>query len=237
MKIALLGYGKMGKEIEQVALERGHEISAKFDDQHPVAAAGKIEADAAIDFSVPDAAVASIRKCVDQNLPLVMGTTGWYDQFEEMKRYIQEKDGSFLYATNFSIGVNLFFKLNKVLAEIMDNHTDYEVNMKEVHHTEKLDAPSGTAITLAEDLLTKINRKKSWINQPSSNKEELSIVSERIPEVRGTHRVHYHNDIDEITIEHKAKSRKGFALGAVLAAEWLINKKGIFTMKDVLEIN
>lgn len=232
MKIALLGYGRMGRAIEKVALERGHEIVIRKDIE-PL----KIDlsiADAAIDFSHPTAAFDNIKSCIDSGVAVVSGTTGWLDKFEEIETYCKEKNGSFIYASNFSIGVNLFFNLNSYLAQMMKNIKGYEVAMEEIHHVHKLDAPSGTAISLANDVLEHSD-KNNWTIS-AQKKDELYIGVKRENEVPGTHSVTYTSAIDAIEIKHTAFNREGFALGAVVAAEWLQDKKGIFKMKDVLSL-
>ena len=233
MKIALLGYGKMGKAIERIAIKRGHQIVLKTTvntKQYDIKLA-----DIAIDFSTPNAAFSNISTCLENGVPIVSGTTAWLDKYDEVVALCSEKKGAFIYASNFSLGVNLFFELNKKLAKIMTNYTDYKVSLEEIHHTQKLDAPSGTAITLAQPILENFNKDK-WVLGVTNNEKNLPIVSKRIDNVAGTHHVRYTADVDEIEIIHTAKSRDGFALGAVIAAEWLVDKKGIFTMKDVLEI-
>ena len=232
MKIALLGYGRMGQAIEKVALERNHEIVIKKDIEPLEMDLGI--ADVAIDFSHPSAAFDNIKDCIDHGVPVVSGTTGWLDKFDEIKRYCVEKDGSFIYASNFSIGVNLFFNLNSYLAKMMKHIDGYEVSMEEIHHIHKLDAPSGTAITLANEVLEHSD-KDNW-NIETADKNDLFIEVKREGEVPGTHQVSYTSSIDSIEIKHTAFNRTGFALGAVVAAEWLKNKKGIFQMKDVLSL-
>ena len=232
MRIALLGYGKMGKVIEKIALERGHEIVLRID--NPPIEYDITTADIAIEFSVPEAAVNNIKLCLNNQIPIVSGTTGWLDQFEEMKQLCHQKNGGFIYASNYSLGVNLFFELNTQLAKMMDKFKQYDVCLEEIHHTQKLDAPSGTAITLAEQIIQNTG-KTSWSLNPKS-KENLRITAKRIGNVPGTHAVFYTSDNDEIEIKHTAFNREGFAFGAIIAAEWLLGKKGVFTMKDVLGI-
>lgn len=236
MNIAIIGYGKMGKVIEQIAIERGHNVVLKINSKNVADFNfdNLKKVDAAIEFTNPDLAVNNINICLSSNTPVVVGTTGWYDKFNEVREAIVENDGSLLYATNCSIGVNLFFKLNKYLAKIMDNHPDYEVSMNEVHHTQKLDAPSGTAITLGEGIVENMQAKDLWVKGKALSKNQLGITSERIDNVPGTHEIKYSSEIDDIEIKHTAHNRKGFALGAVVAAEYIANKKGIFTMEDVL---
>jgi 4-hydroxy-tetrahydrodipicolinate reductase len=230
MKIALLGYGRMGKAIEKIALERGHEIVIRKDVE-PVDMDLSI-ADAAIDFSHPLAAYDNIKDCIDSKVPVVSGTTGWLDKFDEIKAYCEEQDGAFIYASNYSIGVNLFFNLNAYLAKMMGKMKEYDVAMEEIHHIHKLDAPSGTAISLANDILDNSEKNQWRIESPQS--DDLFINVKREGEVPGTHQVSYTSAIDSIEIKHTAFNRTGFALGAVVAAEWLHKKKGVFNMKDVL---
>ena len=235
MKIALIGYGKMGKAIEQIALDRGHEIVFKVTSQNADYTPQQLnEADVAIEFSIPDSALNNIYKCFEAQKPIVVGTTGWYDSYEKVAHDCARQDGTLFHATNFSIGVNLFFEVNRKLAQLMDKHKDYEVSMTEIHHTQKLDEPSGTAISLASQIIENVERKHSWKlgNDPMS--VEIPIESLREGQVPGTHSISYENSIDKITIEHEAKNRQGFALGAVLAAEYAAGKKGILTMKDML---
>ena len=238
MKIALIGYGKMGHMIEEVAIERGHDIVLKIhiDNTEEFTKENIASADVAIEFTGPDSAYENVKKCIDFGIPVVSGSTGWNNKLEEMKQYCLQKGGSFLHTSNFSIGVNIFFEVNKLLAKLMAPHSDYDVQLKEVHHTQKRDAPSGTAVTLAEGVLSNLPRKKNWVNKEASTPEELSIISERVDPAAGTHHVKYASAIDDIEIVHTAHSRKGFALGAVLAAEYIADKKGVFDMKDVLNI-
>jgi len=233
MKIALLGYGKMGKVIEQIALQRGHSIIIKVDEN--TASYDITQADVAIDFSAPSAAVANITNCIINNVPVVSGTTGWLDSYDNMVALCKEKESAFIYASNFSLGVNIFFELNKVLAKMMSNLSQYNVDLEEIHHTQKLDAPSGTAITLAEGVIDHSDYK-NWALGNTENSKEISIESKRIENVPGTHHVNYNSEVDAITISHTAHNRNGFALGAVIASEWLIGKSGVFTMNDVLNI-
>ena len=231
MKIALLGYGRMGKAIEKIALERGHEIVIRKDiDDLDI---NLSLADVAIDFSHPSAAFDNIKSCIDHSVPVVSGTTGWLDKYDAAVAYCKQKEGAFLYASNFSIGVNLFFQLNQYLAKMMEKISGYEASMEEIHHIHKLDAPSGTAITLANDLIER-SANESWsIKDKKAN--QIFIDVKREGEVPGTHKVAYSSAIDEIQIKHTAFNRTGFALGAVVAAEWLMNKKGVYSMKDVLQ--
>lgn len=236
MKIALIGYGKMGQAIEEIAVAQGHEIVLKIgiENQEDFTIEAVAQADVAIEFTSPHSAVANIKKCFDAGVAVVCGSTGWLEAWEEVITYCNEKQGAFLYASNFSIGVNLFFELNNYLAKIMAPHSDYDVTMEEIHHTQKKDAPSGTAITLAEKVLEHITRKKQWVNHISDNTSELEIISERIDPAPGTHKIKYHSEIDDIEIIHTAHNRKGFASGAVMAANFLNGKNGVFNMKQVL---
>jgi 4-hydroxy-tetrahydrodipicolinate reductase len=235
MKIALIGYGKMGKEIEAIALQRGHTIVLKIDkDNSETVTTGELQtADVAIEFSTPHTVLENIKKCLSASIPIVVGTTGWYDQFDAIKKNCTEKNGSIFHATNFSLGVNLFFKVNTYLAELMNKYEDYEVSMEEIHHIHKLDKPSGTAITLANQVIANIDRKNKWSIDPVSE-DSLFIKDIREGEVPGTHIIKYHSEIDDIEIMHKAHNRKGFALGALIAAEFLNGKKGIYTMSDII---
>ena len=230
MKIALLGYGKMGKVIEQIALDRGHEIVLKKDQNNTFD--GLENADVAIDFSIPDSAVTNISTCLENGIPVISGTTGWLANYQNMVDLCQKNNGSFIYASNFSLGVNVFFELNDYLAKMMANLKQYQVSMEEIHHTQKLDAPSGTAITLAEGIIKNTNYTQWTLENPKAN--EIQIEAKRIENVPGTHSVFYDSTVDQIEIKHTAHSREGFALGAVVAAEWLVGKKGVFSMKDVL---
>ncbi|GAB2823031.1 4-hydroxy-tetrahydrodipicolinate reductase [Ferruginibacter profundus] len=236
MKIALIGYGKMGKAIEEIALRRGHTTDLKIDINNidSFTAANLQQCDVAIEFTGPHSAVENISKCLDAGIPVVSGSTGWLEQWPLIKDKCEKLNGALLYASNFSVGVNLFFELNKKLAQLMRNHEEYAISMEEIHHTQKKDAPSGTAITLAEQVLENIPRKKKWLNEPAKYPNELSIISKRIDPAPGTHSIKYSSEIDDIEIIHTAHSRTGFATGAVLAAEFLAGKKGIYTMKDVL---
>ncbi|WP_295336042.1 4-hydroxy-tetrahydrodipicolinate reductase [Flavobacterium sp.] len=233
MKIALLGYGKMGKVIERIALERGHEIVLRKDASNTYN--GLENADVAIDFSVPTAAVDNISTCLSANVPVVSGTTGWLDRYDEMVRLCEAKNGTFLYGSNFSLGVNLFFELNEYLAKMMARFADvYKVSMEEIHHTQKLDSPSGTAISLAKGIIQHSDYE-SWTEDQAEN-NQIHIEAKRIENIPGTHSVFYSSDVDFIEIKHVAHNREGFALGAVLAAEWIQDKKGVFSMKDVLDL-
>ncbi|WP_374549437.1 4-hydroxy-tetrahydrodipicolinate reductase [Flavobacterium sp.] len=234
MKIALLGYGKMGKVIERIALERGHEIVLKKSSASTFD--GIENADVAIDFSIPDVAVENISICLEKGIPVVSGTTGWLDDYQKIVDLCEAKNGAFLYGSNFSLGVNLFFELNNYLAQMMSKFKEYNVSMEEIHHTQKLDKPSGTAISLAKDILKNYPEKKDWTIDNTTN-EELFIDVKRIENVPGTHSVFYNSDVDFIEIKHVAHNREGFALGAVVASEWILGKKGVFSMKDVLNLN
>ena len=233
MKIALLGYGRMGKAIEELAKDRGHEIVSIYDKDSTQGDISK--ADVAINFSIPSAAVNNLKLAFDHEVPVVCGTTGWLEQLNEIHDYCKLKKSGFLYASNFSIGVNLFFKLNELTAQLMKGQEkNYTAHLEETHHIHKLDAPSGTAITLAEGIAAQNDRYKKWSMDPKT--DDLKISAYREGEVPGTHSITYSSEVDEISIEHKAHSRQGFALGAVIAAEWLQGKEGIFSMKDVLNL-
>ncbi len=232
MNLALLGYGKMGKVIERLAIEKGHTIV--FKKSSSTSEGDLTKADAAIEFSTPEVAVANLKRCFEARIPVVSGTTGWLKHYSEIIKFCEESNGSFIYASNFSVGVNLFFNLNEKLAKLMAPWKAYEVSVSEIHHTQKKDAPSGTAISIAEGIL-KYSDKKDW-KLNTSQEDIIAINAERIEDVKGTHEVFYTSEIDTISIKHEAHSRDGFAIGAILAAEWLQTKKGIFTMKDVLNI-
>jgi 4-hydroxy-tetrahydrodipicolinate reductase len=238
MKVALLGYGRMGKEIEKIALSRGHEISLiiDVDNPHDLSIENLKKCDVAIEFTIPDSAVKNYFTCFKAGIPVVSGTTGWLDKKEEVYDMCKNTKGTFFYGSNFSVGVNLFFELNKKLAELMAPRSEYNVEMKEVHHTKKLDAPSGTAISLAEDILEILPQKEAWVNDKIPTEQEINIKSERIGQVPGIHTIKYESNIDFIEITHSAKSREGFAFGAVIAAEYCLENKGILTMKDLLKI-
>ena len=233
MKIALLGYGRMGRAIENIAKNRGHEIVAKIDKDQ---IEGTLEhANVAINFSIPDAAVNNIFSALSLKIPVVCGTTGWLEDLKKVTDFTTKNDTAFLYASNFSIGVNLFFKLNEQLAKMMNNQSEYKVNIEEIHHIHKLDAPSGTAITLAEGIIE--NSKSSDWSLSTDKSDEIQIDAIREGEVPGTHTITYESSIDAISIKHEAHNREGFALGAVVAAEWIVGKKGIFKMSDVLNLS
>jgi len=232
MKIALLGYGKMGQTIERIALERGHEIVLKKDEFNTYE--GLSNADVAIDFSIPAVAVENISSCFYANVPVVSGTTGWLDHYEEMVALCQEKNGAFISSSNFSLGVNLFFGLNEYLAKMMSKFDSYKVEMEEIHHTQKLDAPSGTAISLAKGVIENSDYTGWTLEEAKEN--QIHIEAIRTENVPGTHTVTYNSTVDTIEIKHTAHNRDGFALGAVIAAEWIVGKHGVFTMKDVLNL-
>lgn len=242
MKIALLGYGKMGQIIERFATERGHEIVLKIgiDNLDDFTIENLKQADVAIDFSAPDAAVNNIYKCFEAKVAIVVGTTGWYGELQKIKNDCEQSNNTLLYGSNFSIGVNIFFHLNKVLAKLMNNYPAYDVQVEEIHHTQKLDSPSGTAMTLAEDIIEGLDSKKEWVNElvgtPIPDKltnYQVLIESHRIENVPGTHTIVYGSEVDDIEIKHTAHSRAGFALGAVIAAEWLQNKRGFYSIADI----
>ena len=238
MKLALIGYGKMGKAIEEIAVQKGHEIVVRIDQPnlHEFTKENLSKADAAIEFTGPHSAYNNVKACLDFGIPVVCGSTGWTDQLEELKQYCAAKNGGFIYSSNYSIGVNIFFEVNKKLSALMAAHKDYEVILEETHHTQKKDAPSGTAITLAEQILEQVKRKKQWVNELSDKPEDLEIISQRIDPAPGTHSIKYSSVIDDIEIIHTAHNRTGFASGAVLAAEFIKDKKGFFTMKEVLNL-
>ena len=227
MKIALIGYGKMGKAIESIAVNKGHEIVLKIDIQNnqDFTEAAIQKADVAIEFTGPHSAFENVKKCVTWGVPVVSGSTGWLHQWDEIKNLCEAKSGTIIYSSNYSIGVNLFFELNKQLAQLMEPYNSYDVSMTEVHHTEKKDAPSGTAISLAEQILANLGRKNKWVNAASANSNELVIQSERIDPAPGTHMVKYSSEVDDIEIIHTAHTRGGFASGAVLAAEFAFEKR------------
>ena len=233
MNIALLGYGKMGKTIEKIAIERGHSIVLTIDkDDHDY---DITKADVAIDFSIPTVAFNNISNCINNQVPVISGTTGWLQDYDKAVALCKEKQGTFIYASNFSLGVNIFFELNKTLAKMMSNLKQYNVSLEEIHHTQKLDAPSGTAISLANGIIAEHDGYEQWkLDENAEN--TIPIVAKRIEDVPGTHTVTYQSSVDTITIEHKAHNRLGFALGAVIAAEWIIGKTGVFTMNNVLNI-
>jgi len=236
MKIALLGYGKMGQEIERMCAKMDYEIILIIDSEDDWRKSGSRlkEADIAIDFSVSDQVVENIYRCFDASVPVVVGTTGWHNEIEEVKKICYERGQSLFYSTNFSIGVNLFFDLNRYLAKLMSERGEYEISIEETHHIHKQDTPSGTAIVLANDIIKHIGRLAKWVKESPDKPEELGIKSFRLENVPGTHKIRYESENDMIEIVHTAKNRRGFAIGAIMAAEWLIGKKGYFEMNDML---
>ncbi len=236
MNILILGYGKMGRAIEEIAEERGHTIKHKININNTQALKyiDPSEIDVAIEFTQPDAAFGNVKYCIENSIPVVCGTTGWLDKMPEVKKLCEERNGTFFGTSNFSLGVNLFFRLNKLLAQLMNHHPNYEVEITEIHHTGKKDAPSGTAITLAEGIIQEIAAKKKWVNEETGDKKAVPIISKREADVPGTHIVKYVSNTDDIEIIHTAHSRAGFALGAVLVAEWILDKKGVLTMDDFM---
>jgi 4-hydroxy-tetrahydrodipicolinate reductase len=241
MKIALIGYGKMGKTLEKVAILRGHEVVLRIDVDNRADFDRLAEADVAIEFTRPESAVLNLEKCIVAGVPVVCGTTGWLSEFERISALCVEKNSAFFYASNYSIGVNIFFEINRQLAKMMNDYPMYDISMEEIHHTQKLDAPSGTAITLAQGILQNISRKTNWVTNTEGSAStipvadsDISILAKRIDPAPGTHVVQYNSPIDSIEITHTAHSREGFATGALVAAEWLVGKKGVFSMKDLL---
>ena len=246
MKIALIGYGKMGKAIHELANEKNVKLDKKhydisliidFDNRNSITKEDLQQVDVAIEFTSPHTAVENIKWCFDADIPVVVGSTGWTDNLTEINQYAIDNNKAFLFAPNFSIGVNIFFEVNRYLAQIMNNHDEYNILLEEIHHTEKKDAPSGTGLHAALDILKRIERKKDWINNETKNIETLSILSKREENVPGTHIVTYESAIDKIDLIHTAHNRKGFAGGALLAADWILNKKGAYSMEDVLGFN
>lgn len=237
MKIALIGYGKMGKEIEQILIARGHTIPLIIDlnNTNDLDTAHLQKVDVAIEFTTPSTAYGNVVKCLEEGVPVVCGTTAWLDKLPEVEQLCKEKNGAFFYASNYSIGVNIFFEINRRLAQLMNRFGEYDVTIEETHHTQKKDAPSGTAVTLAEGVLENLDRKQKWVCGTTTIPEELEVVAIRRSVVPGTHTVTYESDVDALSITHMAKSRRGFALGAVLAAEFLHGKTGIFSMKDLMQ--
>ena len=238
MNIALIGYGKMGKAIEEIAISRGHSVVVKFNSQNPLESSQLRTTDVAIEFSQPDLALKHIKLCADGQIPIVVGTTAWEEHLPEIINHIDKREASLIYSSNFSIGVNLFFELNKHLARLMNDKTDYVASITEIHHTQKIDAPSGTAVTLAKDLISNHTAYSSWkLTGQSENMEktDLPISAIREENVPGTHLISYTSEIDTLTIEHQAHNRKGFALGAVIAAEFIHKKQGVYTMSDILK--
>jgi 4-hydroxy-tetrahydrodipicolinate reductase len=238
MNIALIGYGKMGKAIEEIAISRGHSVVVKFNSQNPLESSQLRTTDVAIEFSQPDLALKHIKLCADGQIPIVVGTTAWEEHLAEIINHIDKREASLIYSSNFSIGVNLFFEMNKYLARLMNDKTDYVASITEIHHAQKIDAPSGTAVTLAKDLISNHPTYSSWkLTGQSQNmeKSDLPISAIREENVPGTHLISYTSEIDTLTIEHKAHNRKGFALGAVIAAEFIYKKQGVYTMSDILK--
>jgi 4-hydroxy-tetrahydrodipicolinate reductase len=236
MRIVLIGYGKMGKEIERIAIDRGHQIVSKIDIENPddlISLTNK-DVDVAIEFSNPISAFSNIMKCIEKQIPIVCGTTGWLEKKSEVEKATQSFDSTFFYASNYSIGVNLFFKLNKQLAKLMQPHAGYDIYTNEIHHVEKKDSPSGTAITIAEGIMSQYSNKKKWVNNKIPGADEIAIWSQRESTKPGTHTVKYISKVDQIEVTHEAFSREGFALGAVIAAEWILGKKGVLGMDDML---
>ena len=234
MKIALIGYGKMGKTLERVAVSRGHEVVLKIDVDNRQDFDRLQEVDVAIEFTRPESAVSNLEKCIAAGVPVVCGTTGWLAEYARISDLCKAQESSFFYASNYSIGVNIFFEINRRLADMMNGYPIYDVSMEEIHHTQKLDAPSGTAITLAEGIFDNLSRKTHWVCNREGSSSDLAITAKRVDPAPGTHIVRYDSPIDSIEITHTAHSREGFATGAVLAAEWLVGKKGVFSMKDLL---
>lgn len=240
MKIGLIGYGKMGKIIEEIAVSRGHTITAKCNSRFPIESIDFSEIDVAIEFTAPIFAVNHIEHCINHNTPVIVGTTAWNESLPYVKDFVAQNNGSLLYASNFSIGVNIFFDINKRLAELMEGKLDYTVSIEEIHHKQKLDAPSGTAVSIANDILNENENLSSWIHHnetpPTVQPGQVAVTSKREDGVPGTHSVQYTSEIDTIEIIHTAHNRQGFALGAVIAAEWILGKKGVFTMQDVIKL-
>jgi 4-hydroxy-tetrahydrodipicolinate reductase len=237
MRIVLIGYGKMGKEIERIAIDRGHQIVSKIDIENPddlISLTNK-EVDVAIEFSNPVSALSNIMKCIEKQIPIVCGTTGWLEKKAEVEKATQSFDSTFFYASNYSIGVNLFFKLNKQLAKLMQPHAGYDIYTNEIHHIEKKDSPSGTAISIAEGIMSQYPNKNKWVNNEIPGADEIAIWSQRESTKPGTHTVKYISKVDQIEVTHEAFSREGFALGAVIAAEWILGKKGVLGMDDMLK--
>jgi len=239
MKVALIGYGKMGKEIESILIDRGHTVSLiiDIDNASDLDAAHLAGVDVAIEFTTPQTAFGNIMTCLEAGVPVVCGTTGWLDRLEEVKETCRSRNGAFFYASNYSVGVNVFFEVNRRLAELMERFPEYDVTVEETHHTQKKDAPSGTAITIAEGILENLSRKQKWVCGVTTVPGELEITAVRRSIVPGTHTVTYESAADQITLTHRANGRRGFAMGAVLAAEFLCGKQGIYTMKDLLGLN
>lgn len=239
MNILLLGYGKMGQLIDKLATADGHTIIGKInvDNRAELANIDTHKVDVAIEFSQPAAAIENIKWCIDHKIPVAVGTTGWLDRKTEVDTYCDQHNGTYLFASNFSIGVNLFFKLNQYLAKLMNRQDQYEIKTKEIHHTQKLDAPSGTSITIAEGILDNLERKSNWVNKEAQTNNELSIISERIDPAPGTHEVDYSSSVDTIEIKHTAHSREGFVKGAIAVAQWLKDQQGVKSMDDFLKLD
>jgi 4-hydroxy-tetrahydrodipicolinate reductase len=239
MKIALIGYGKMGKAIEEIAISRGHEITHRFSSSNPIQTNNLSDSDVAIEFTRPNLAIEHIHYCINQNLPIVVGTTSWQDKLSDVCDFVNSNKGALLHASNFSVGVNIFFELNRALAKLMSNQPEYKIEAEEIHHVQKLDAPSGTAVSLLNDILEENKNYTDWqvvSNFNEADSKKIPVIAKREPDVPGTHEINYSSEIDTITIKHIAHNRKGFALGAVLAAEFLNGKSGVYTMSDVLKI-
>lgn len=240
MNIALIGYGKMGKIIEEIAISRGHSIVAKSNSQSPIELIDFSKVDVAIEFTAPHFAVNHIKHCIKNNTPVIVGTTAWNNELDNVKEIVHQKGGSLLYASNFSIGVNIFFDINRRLAQLMEGKSEYAASVQEIHHKQKVDAPSGTAVSIANDMLLENEDYSSWIHNedtpPDVQNGQVAVTSFREDGVPGTHIVDYRSEIDTIEIKHIAHNRKGFGLGAVIAAEWIIGKKGVFTMQDVIKL-
>jgi 4-hydroxy-tetrahydrodipicolinate reductase len=238
MNIALIGYGKMGRIIEELAISRGHTVNLRIDlnNINDFTSENLRKSDAVIEFTGPHSAYENVMKCLEAGVPVVCGSTGWLAQYDKAIDYCEKRKGAFLYASNFSVGVNIFFEINRQLARLMARQEDYDVRITEIHHTQKMDSPSGTAITLAGQIIESLKRKTSWVNLESRNPGEISIISERKDPAPGTHKILYSSGIDDIEIIHTAHNRNGFALGAVMAAEFLKDRKGVYSMKDVLSL-
>ena len=236
MNIAIIGYGKMGKVIEQLAIERGHTITAKITSKDSDFSPEILkDSDVAIEFSVPNSAINNMNKCFEAGVPVVVGTTGWMDELENVSGTCKKKNGGLFYASNFSVGVNIFFKVNQLLAKLMNGQPNYEITMKEIHHTQKLDSPSGTALSIANQIIENVERKTGWVEAERASSTEIAITAKRIADTPGTHIVTYENDIDKLEISHEAKGRKGFAMGSLLAAEFMQGKTGVYGMEDLLK--
>ena len=237
MRVAIIGYGKMGHEIEQVLLQRGHSVTLIIDQHNAedLCAEKLADVDVAIEFTTPDTAYTNVRTCIECGTPVVSGTTGWHDRLEELQALCREKNSTMIWSSNYSLGVNITFRLNRYLAEIMNRFDAYNVAIEEIHHTQKKDAPSGTAITLAEGILANVERKQSWVNEPTTDAEAIEITSLREGTVPGTHTVTYTSEDDKIEIKHTLFSRRALALGAVVAAEFIAPRKGVFTIDDLFE--